>query len=134
MTEIVTSLSFVICGDQCREIYNIWLFKCVVCFMFVLRYSLRSVWWNVLTYSCKKKCIMSVYVFEWTRTVISQQYLDSMSLDSPADRNNVIKELALTAKVKVEWNNSGQVFLEGAWEHIMNVHVSVYTCHYLHWG
>jgi hypothetical protein len=48
-----------------------------------------------------------------------------MSLDSPADRNNVIKELALTAKVKVEWNNNGQVFLEGAWEHIMNIHVSL---------
>jgi hypothetical protein len=55
-----------------------------------------------------------------------------MPLDSPADRNNVIKELALTAKVKVEWNNNGQVFLEGAWEHIMNIHVSLYTCcHYV---
>jgi len=88
-----------------------------------------------LTESGKNKCIMSIYVFEWTRTVISQQYLDSMSLDSPADRNNVIKELALTAKVKVEWNSNGQVFLEGAWEHIMNIHVRLYTCcHYVHWG
>ena len=84
--------------------------------------------------SSKNKSIMSVYVFEWARTVISQQYLDSMSLDSPADRNNVIKELALTAKVKVEWNNNGQVFLEGDWEHIMHIHVSLYTCHYVHWG
>lgn len=68
--------------------------------------------------------MMSVFVFEWTRTVISQQYLDSMSVDSLTDKNNVIKEMALTAKVKVEWNNKGQVFLEGAWEHIMNIHVS----------
>jgi hypothetical protein len=88
-----------------------------------------------VTENSKNKCVMSVYIFEWTRTVISQQYLDSMSLDSPADRNNVIKELALTAKVKVEWNNNGQVFLEGAWEHIMNIHVSLYTCcPYVHWG
>lgn len=72
---------------------------------------------------------MSVFVFEWTRTVISQQYLDSMSLDSHADRNNVIKEMALTAKVKVEWNNNGQVFLEGTWEHIMKIHVSHYRGH-----
>ena len=88
-----------------------------------------------MTEGSKNNCMMSVYVFEWTRTVISQQYLDSMSLDSPADRNNVIKELALTAKVKVEWNNNGQVFLEGAWEHIMNIHVSLYICcPYVHWG
>ncbi|PNF29872.1 hypothetical protein B7P43_G09537 [Cryptotermes secundus] len=66
---------------------------------------------------------MSVFVFEWTRTVISQQYLDSMSLDSHADRNNVIKEMALTAKVKVEWNSNGQVFLEGTWQHIMKIHI-----------
>jgi hypothetical protein len=72
---------------------------------------------------------MSVFVFEWTRTVISQQYLDSMCLDSHADRNNVIKEMALTAKVKVEWNNNGQVFLEGTWEHIMKIHVSQYRDH-----
>lgn len=68
---------------------------------------------------------MSVFVFEWTRTVISQQYLDSMSVDSHTDKNNVIKEMALTAEVKVEWNNKGQVFLEGAWEHIMKIHVSL---------
>ncbi|XP_069700864.1 zinc finger protein 275-like isoform X2 [Periplaneta americana] len=76
---------------------------------------------------CKvKKCsipIMATLVFEWARTVISQQYLDSMSLDPDVDRNNVIKEMALTAKVKVEWNSKGQVFLEGAWEHIMKIHV-----------
>lgn len=72
---------------------------------------------------------MSVFVFEWTRTVISQQYLDSMSLDSHADKNNVIKEMALTAKVKVEWNNNVQVFLEGTWEHIMKIHVSQYRGH-----
>jgi hypothetical protein len=73
---------------------------------------------------------MSVFVFEWTRTVISKQYLDSMSLNSHTDRNNVIKEMALTAMVKVEWNNNGQVFLEGTWEHIMKIHVSQYKGHH----
>jgi hypothetical protein len=48
-----------------------------------------------------------------------------MSVDSHTDKNNVIKEMALTAEVKVEWNNKGQVFLEGAWEHIMKIHVSL---------
>jgi hypothetical protein len=54
-----------------------------------------------------------------------------MSLNSHADRNNVIKEMALTAMVKVEWNSNGQVFLEGSWEHIMKIHVSQYIGHHL---
>ena len=67
---------------------------------------------------------MSVFIFEWTRTAISQQYLDSMCLDSVIDKQNAIKDMALLTKVKLEWNNNGQVFLEGDWRQIMDIHVS----------
>ncbi|PSN57924.1 hypothetical protein C0J52_00237 [Blattella germanica] len=70
-------------------------------------------------------CTMSTLVFEWTRTVISQRYLDSICLESNIDKHDVIKDMALTAKVKVEWDSNGQIFLEGDWKQLMAIHVSL---------